>query len=526
MRRFAILQLLAALSACALACAPKGVAVVPPPQEPALSERLAAAESLLRAGCLECLTDAVAQFATLSENPAVADAAAAGQVRAAALIALRQRTLGMVDDRYLERAREAAGRNPAARAAYATFLDIVDSARPNIRGLSDADVARRSLGMATSVPQWLEWLRTHADDDAAMSAVWIWFACGNAPTRADRQREAVLASVHQFLDTGVVQYQVDECWSRGDFESLASNDPRFHEIEYWIGMAGFAPLAPGAAVIIDNARLDNSQDHLETAYRWHAAWPSLMTTLAGLYMSAEEFAAALDIYEKATALLPGYGEAAVGRVRALSYLGRHDDAIAAATALLDTSVFRGEAFYWRAWNELRLRRVDDAWADIDQAGRLWVNADVAKLAGIIAYQRHELEVAKAKFEEVRRIDPNDCESLFNLAAVNVEMPAWQVAADGYVVAARCLERSREAAAQQILSIEAAAGREDRKNRQIARLQGQIATANRMLVQSWFNGAVANLNLSRFTEARRLAEQVANDVQFGERAKELLQRLPQ
>jgi hypothetical protein len=155
-----------------------------------------------------------------------------------------------------------------------------------------------------------------------------------------------------------------------------------------------------------------------------------------------------------------------------------------------------------------------------------VNADVAKLAGIIAYQRHELQIARGKFEEVRRINPSDCESLFDLAAVNVELTAWPVAADGYVEATRCLEQARASAQGQIASVQASGGREDRKNRQIARLQGQIATANRMLVQSWFNGAVANLNLSRFTEARRLAEQVGNDAQFGDRAKELLHRLPQ
>jgi hypothetical protein len=41
---------------------------------------------------------------------------------------------------------------------------------------------------------------------------------------------------------------------------------------------------------------------------------------------------------------------------------------------------------------------------------------------------------------------------------------------------------------------------------------------------WFNAAAANFNLARTGEARRFAEKVADDEQFGERARTLLQRI--
>ena len=41
---------------------------------------------------------------------------------------------------------------------------------------------------------------------------------------------------------------------------------------------------------------------------------------------------------------------------------------------------------------------------------------------------------------------------------------------------------------------------------------------------WFNAAAANFNLARTDEARRFAEKVADDEQFGERARTLLQRI--
>ena len=43
----------------------------------------------------------------------------------------------------------------------------------------------------------------------------------------------------------------------------------------------------------------------------------------------------------------------------------------------------------------------------------------------------------------------------------------------------------------------------------------------MLATSWFNIAVAYYNLSRKAEARQFAEKVADDEQFGERAREIL-----
>ena len=46
----------------------------------------------------------------------------------------------------------------------------------------------------------------------------------------------------------------------------------------------------------------------------------------------------------------------------------------------------------------------------------------------------------------------------------------------------------------------------------------------MTATSWFDLAVASYNLSRKAEARQFAEKVADDEQFGERARDLLMRL--
>src|SRR5215217_2617567 len=104
MRRWLILLL--AVSACAH---PKPA--TPPDLHTA---RIAAAAALVRAGCLDCLTAAYREYDALRGLPAAADAATAGVVRAAALVALREKELGMRDDGYLERAWDAAASRPVA----------------------------------------------------------------------------------------------------------------------------------------------------------------------------------------------------------------------------------------------------------------------------------------------------------------------------------------------------------------------------------------------------------------------------
>ena len=179
---------------------------------------------------------------------------------------------------------------------------------------------------------------------------------------------------------------------------------------------------------------------------------------------------------------------------------------------------------WRAWNEVSLDRLEDAWRDIEQARRLWVNAEVEKLGGIVAYKRKQLEVARSRFEAARSLRGNDCETLFDLGTVHAELSAWRSSVSVLADAATCLERSRSALAAEIAGIRASQTPAERKARQIARREQEIVTADRMLVQSWFNTAVAYFNLSNQADARSFAERVVSDEQLGERARALLSRI--
>ena len=81
-------------------------------------------------------------------------------------------------------------------------------------------------------------------------------------------------------------------------------------------------------------------------------------------------------------------------MRAVSQLGDAARGEAAADRLVTLGTwYQGEAYYWRAWNRRALGRLDQAASDIETAKRVLFNAAVPKLAGFIAFDREQLELA-------------------------------------------------------------------------------------------------------------------------------------
>ncbi len=266
-------------------------------------------------------------------------------------------------------------------------------------------------------------------------------------------------------------------------------------------------------------------EHLLLAYEWRPRWPAVTNSLAGDYVALEEFDKAIQFYDRTLAVVPTFADAMLGKVKALTYAGRYEDAIAAVEPLLAGRWQLGDARYWRAFNELQLNRLDEAWDDVEMAAKMVRNAGVPKLAGLIAYRRRELDVARAKFDESYKIGRDDCETGFYLGVVHAEQGTWPATAAVLTETSTCLDRAEQTSKREIEEFRAAPDLPaERRDRQIKKREQQIANGRRMMAQSWFNIAVASYNLSRPEEARQYATKVADDEQFGERARDLLSRL--
>ncbi|HXI28109.1 MAG TPA: hypothetical protein VNG89_06800 [Vicinamibacterales bacterium] len=506
--------------ACAFAvagCAPKApVAQTPAPSTPA--QRLASADALVRAGCLECLIDAYGEYDLLRAFPYAKDAATLGAIRAAGLIARRQRELGMIDDGYLARARSLAATATAAPSWLPAVLDVVDVLPATGGGgtrtpTSDLDLDRQRR-LRTNFDAWAARLREAAPTDELGAYMWLSLACSQTEMR-DLTVDQIFEPVAPLDESPLIALKRATCrgFSAARLAQLATANPRFREVAYWLGL-----------VELGNRNLDAADKRFEEAYAWRQQWPTVTQSIANVAMTAEEFQRSLTFYDRTLELEPNAVDALLGRVRALTYLGRQDDAIATADRLIELRWFVGDARYWRALNESELERNDEAWADVEAAAKLLINADVPKLAGLIAYRRRELEVSRERFMLAHTRNRNDCETTFYLGVVHAELRDWSPTADILIQAAACLQANEGAFLVEIASIEASDDPPARKAAKIARRRQYIAKGRRQMATSWFDTAVACYNLSRKGEAQQYAEKVAEDEQFGDRAKEILSRL--
>ena len=157
------------------------------------------------------------------------DQATAGAVRAAGLLAIRQRELGMIDDGYLSIAKDLLAQRscgPEACQAVAQVLDIVDLLPTRSAGVimrvpgSDAEVERLQQYVRNR-PAWLARLRDAAGEDPLTAYAWLAFICGTT----DGVRltlDGVLAPVGAMRDLPLLKFKQATCFGldRAKLEAL------------------------------------------------------------------------------------------------------------------------------------------------------------------------------------------------------------------------------------------------------------------------------------------------------------------
>ncbi len=492
------------------------------PATPPPGARLLAADALVRAGCLDCLLEAYREYEALLVHPVVGRTAVLGAIRAATLIALRDRELGTAEYGHMARARELAAA-PEVPPDLARLIDIADlmpsAGRPPV---TDAQVAD-SLRYSRNREEWTAWVRSHAADDELFGYVWVRMGCESAaqPVAGDE----ALHAAGPAGATPLLAFKEAISCSRGNtarLQAVLDREPRFKEVYYFLGFAALGgQVKPG---VFGRPDLEGADRHFTAAYQWRQDWAALTSAIGGVAMTAEDFDRALLFYGRTLEMVPDHGDAMLGQVRALTYLSRPLEAIAITDRLIAAGRNLGDARYWRALNETHLGSLEQAWDDIELAAKLLVNSDVPKLAGVVAFRRRDVAVARTKFEEARRLRPTDCETGFYLQTVLSEQREWANAVEVASAAAACFDGDEAQLLREIEEMRASTASPDRRQRVILRREQQIGTNARMRSTALFNAAAASFNLGRRTEARSFAERVADDEQFGARAREILTRL--
>lgn len=162
--------------------------------------------------------------------------------------------------------------------------------------------------------------------------------------------------------------------------------------------------------------------------------------LADIALGLRQFEQALRLYEGSSG--GNRSEALLGRAKALTYLGRHSEAMGVMDELIqDPAAKPGDSHYWRAWNLFQMSEFGWAHESAMTALEFWTAPHVYQLAGLTAMRLSRHGEARVHFEAALKSGANDCESMSYLAQIDLHEKAWHHALDRFAAVATCCDRA-------------------------------------------------------------------------------------
>ena len=434
---------------------------------------VAKGDALVRAGCFNCLKEALAIYQKHKVVQGIFDATL--------LIAVREKELGIpselsivaptpasqpVLDAYQLVIGETSGLDPIQRAA------LTGRGRPPVQ--KDNPI-RRALDPLFGKDLVATYLALAID-------------CESQDLIESVDTAALLKT---YQGVPLMQFRLARCGSpviTAPLLALRANDARWTDTLFWEARRAIVG-SPTGGIDLTAA--------IALYAEGRAAFPaSLAMTLASsnANMAAEEFAAALSGFDHVLSTFPEHRDALIGRATALSYLMQHVDAVAAATRVIDLGTWHiGDAYYWRAWNRYHLKEYETAWTDVESAIKGVSNSRVYMLAGLIAYARTELPTAVTRFDRAYEIDSTACDAQWMSGLVSIDQELLATAAPKFTRAMTCFISSAAALRQNLARVEqqvAARGTPPtaRDTRQMDRFRRDAENADERSAQSAFNAA--------------------------------------
>ena len=480
------------------------------PRRPSLATQVASADDLVAEGCYRCLDEAVSRYFALP--PARGAAAATNDTklfRALILLALREKELGLDAAPHLKQAGHLVAHttNPAAAREQLRWAERLPD---NPSALSRDAAGEQWTRLRAAGPEIAARL---ASAGAATDRVDVYLNVSLAcATRFERKSPTLDAVAAPALGDHLIQWGVAICGREHEdlLAGLAGGHPRFVEADYWRGKYRAALAA------VPRARVE-ARERLQAAHAAIPESPAIAFELAGIVRmsSARD---ALPLYETVARRVPDHHEAWLGQGICLSYLNRPRDAIAALTKVLELGRwFRGEAFYWRAWNAHALGELDAAWSDIEEARKIVYSTDVYGLAGRIAHDRGEFDTARPLLEKAIELSDANCAAAWYLGLVHSARERWREGGDAFEGAERCYRADAEHLRQEQRRAEA--GDPDAVAR-AAEIEAGIRAAEQQAALAAYNAAFNFVKGGDRDRARPLLDRAVTHPAAADRAREL------
>ena len=470
--------------ALSLACAARPSPVVVPRISPELlAGRLAEADRLASRGCYLCLKEAAAAYGALladSDDRTLLTKALENDF----MLALREMELRLPDSGARERAEQLQARVPSSYASYFAVLDRLRPAEPAMLVRGEPLLLKKQYAEQLALATALE-----ADAPASPMKAYFFLALVVQTRQFKDIKEQIEALPSAHPADLSVRYRllaVQQLFNADAARALIGQETGFGEIHLLVGQR---------AVL--NGNLASAYRELSRARELLPDSASIALALANVTFSYARYGEALGHFDRIITSPAAAGlenEARLGRAKSLSYLKRHDDAIAQLTELLqnDPSNNPGEKYYWRAWNQLQLGQAKLAYDDATAGLNAMRNDAIYRLAGMAAFSLNLLGESRSFFDEALTMNRADCDSVRYLALLDSAEKSWKPASSRFTAAASCYEAVIGRMQSELAKYEA----------DITGLSSGLIAAKRLEIrdaaalrdQSFLNAAAANKNV--------------------------------
>jgi tetratricopeptide (TPR) repeat protein len=373
---------------------------------------------------------------------------------------LRSKELGLRSDEWRAKARAAAPEGEA-HALYLTIVEAVPPDRWSEERYTQFDLGVRNA--RSSLPAWRDALRDGPASELFRAYLDLALVCSFG--RVGENNDSYTSEQDPVAATPLYQYGIGICdaTKAPRLTAMRATNPDFVDADYALGR-----------YLIEDPSSGDQEGGLRRLQSAAAAFPgspAIAVWIGNTHRSWEEWPAALESYDKALALSAAHPDALIGRTVSLSQMGRAQEAIATATRVIDNGQWMvGEAYYWRAWNQLRLGNLQMAREDADRARTQMANARVYVLSGVIEWRMRRLESAERDFQQAVTIDFGECEGAFDLGIVRDELGRPHESLAAFRQAGQCNDLSIKLRREAIAKIEAGPGTPTSRTRDAARHQ--------------------------------------------------------
>lgn len=510
---------------------------ITPQQLAQFNLKIKEADELFLGGSLHELEEASRIYTELTGYPAFQGKSRAKLLKTLLLLVMRDRELAVLDDKHLKTASNLIETNPALNnfEKYKNMAANIPVAQ-NTRALSMRDFISGSeneeIPSKKNIPIPIDteklkqdWINTKMElqqkalSDPFFAYLFISHYGYRNTSSLDYRNEKTDLSPFQEIFAGIplIQYKlalVPEI-NPGILNKLKENNQDFHEIYYFLGIDA-----------LNKGLLLPAEENIIKTYQEIPEASSCIMSLTKIYFATEEFDKCLEFNEKALEIAPKYRDALLGKGISLSFLGRHDEAIAVFNTLLELGYYYiGESYYWTAWNQHILGKLDEAWENVETSKNYLIgHYEVHSLAGAIAFDKGSLQDAENNFKESLRLNPHDYDSYFYLGKLYGKREDWKKSGVNFEKAAEGYSLEEQTIKNKIVEIEETSLSDERKTKMINKKKTILVKTRLTKATAFYNGCAGYYNAEMYSKARELGEAAASHPSFKEKAEDLLEAI--